>query len=190
MIADDVVDRAVSITGDRMKPVAVAFLSLARRSWPKPEVVKLFAEAERERHAADICKRLLAAFDNAHAAYPTAMFWWKDEGSHFLGFCPRFASAAGLAASDLLGRNDLDPRVAWSRQGALYMKDDREVLASFTPRFDILERQDREGETTVWLRTSKVPYRAGKVAGTVGGFDTISTVEALELAKRSSKSPS
>jgi PAS domain-containing protein len=190
MMADDVVDRAVSITGDRMRPVATAFVLLARRSWSKPEVVRLFSEAERERNAADICRRLLAAFDNAHGAYPTAMFWWKDEGSHFLGFCPRFASASGLPPIELLGRNDLDPRVAWSRQGALYMKDDREVLGSFAPRFDILERQDREGETTVWLRTSKVPYRAGAVSGTVGGFDTISTAEALELAKRSSKSPS
>lgn len=117
------------------------------------------------------------------------MFWWKDESSHFLGCCPRFAAASGLAARDLFGRDDLDPAVAWSRQGALYMKDDREVLAAFEPRFDILERQDREAQSTVWLRTSKVPYRGTAGAGTVGGFDTISAADALELAKRQSARP-
>jgi hypothetical protein len=94
------------------------------------------------------------------------------------------ASAAGLAPLDLLGLTDVDPRVAWSRQGTLYTKEDREVLSSFVARFDILERQDRQGEATVWLRTSKVPYRGAGGAGTGGGFDTISAARARELAKR------
>lgn len=173
-----------------MQAVASALVSLVRRSWPKPELVKLFAAAERERHPADKCRGLLAAFDAAQREYPTAMFWWKDEGSHFLGFCPRFAAASSLSALDLFGRTDVDSGVAWRRQGALYMKDDREVLSSFAPRFDILERQDREGETTVWLRTSKVPYRDEAGSGTVGGFDTISANEARALAKRQSPRPS
>ncbi len=169
-----------------MQSVVGAFLELVRRSWPKPEVVRSFVEAERQRHAEDSCRRLLAAFEVAHHEHPTAMFWWKDESSHFLGFCPRFASASGLAALELFGRTDIDPGIAWSRQGALYVRDDREVLGAFVPRFDILERQDREGEATVWLRTSKVPYRGAGGSGTVGGFDTISGVEARELSRRQS----
>lgn len=176
------VDRAVMATGARTPHVAAAFATLFRTSWPKPAVIEAVHAATREHAYRNACERLLLAFDAAHAAYPTACFWWKDETSHFLGFCPRLAAAAGLGQFDLLGRTDGDPDVVWSRQGALYMKDDREVLLSGQPKFDIVERQDREGGT-VWLRTSKVPYASPAGSGTVGGFDMISAAHARELAK-------
>jgi hypothetical protein len=86
----------------------------------------------------------------------TAMFWWKDETSRFLGFCPRLSLASGVEGHLLVGHGDADPRVAWTRQAALYMRDDREV---------------------------KVPYTSTAGAGTVGGFDTISVSEAQRLTK-------
>lgn len=184
MMDEDVLNRAAAATGDRAKAVASAFVALSRRSWPSAKIVDGFVAAERAPSAVETCKALFVAFDRAHEEHPSAMFWWKDEGSHFLGFCPRFAAASGVAAPDLFGLTDLDPGIAWSRQGALYMRDDREVVTASTPRFDILERQDREGAATVWLRTSKVPYRCAAGVGTVGGFDTISAAEAHALAKR------
>jgi hypothetical protein len=75
------------------------------------------------------------------------------------------------------------PAVVWNRQAAVYMRDDREVMLSGAPRFDIVERQDREAGT-VWLRTSKVPYACPAGQGTVGGFDTISAAHAAELARK------
>ena len=176
------VERAVIATGARIPHVAAAFATLFRTSWPKSAVLDAVQAATREHAYRDACERLLWAFDAAYAAYPTASFWWKDETSHFLGFCPRLAAASGLRAIELLGRTDADADVVWSRQGALYMKDDREVLLAGQPKFDIVERQDREGGT-VWLRTSKVPYISPAGSGTVGGFDTISAAHARELAK-------
>lgn len=177
------IDRVASGTGARTPHVAAAFATLMRTSWPQPRVLESVLSATREHAFRDACGKLLDTFDAAHATYPTACFWWKDESSHFLGFCPRLATASGLTTLELLGRTDADPDVVWSRQAALYMKDDREVLASGQPRFDIVERQDREGGT-VWLRTSKVPYVGPSGSGTVGGFDMISAAHARELAKK------
>lgn len=178
----DFVERAVSATGARMPNVVEAFATLFRTSWPHPTVLEAVQSASREHGFREACTRLEAAFDAAYVVYPTACFWWKDEGSRFLGFCPRLATASGVPHMDLFGRTDADPDVLWNRQAALYMKDDREVLASATPRFDIVERQDR-GSETVWLRTSKVPYASPAGAGTVGGFDMISAAHARELAR-------
>jgi PAS fold len=180
--SEEFVLRASALTGTRMPAVAAAFVGLMRHSWPKPEVVRLVTLAERGKTTDAICVALLKALDAAWAEFPTAMFWWKNEQSEFLGFCPRFAAASGVPALELLGKTDADPSVAWNRQAALYLKDDREVLRSRSPRFDILERQDRN-KATVWLRTSKVPYENDQGAGTVGGFDTISVDHARRLAR-------
>ena len=181
--AESFASSAAAIAGDRMFAVVSAFVLLMERSWPHPDVVRSVAHAAQEPTAAAACRSLFGGLDATFAEFPTAMFWWKNEKSEFLGFCPRFAAASGVDALELLGRTDADPAVAWNRQAALYMKDDREVLLSGSPRFDILERQDRPG-TTVWLRTSKVPYDSVAGAGTLGGFDTLSAAQAHELAKR------
>jgi hypothetical protein len=179
---EDFATRSAALTGKRMHAVVSAFVVLVERSWPNHEVARRIAQAGRELTAVAACRALLEALDATHDEFPTVMFWWKNEQSAFLGFCPRFAEASGLPALELLGLTDAEPAVAWNRQAALYMKDDREVLLSGVPRFDILERQDRAG-TTVWLRTSKVPYESAAGAGTVGGFDTISAARAHDLAR-------
>lgn len=180
---DRLVTRFVEETGARMPAVIEAFTLLLERSWPVHPALEDLREAARAGVRREIaCTRLLAAFDAVHARHGTAMFWWKDETSRFLGFCPRVALASGLEARLLVGQTDADPRVAWNRQAALYARDDRDVMTSGAPRFDIVERQDRE-DGTVWLRTSKVPYASGAGAGTVGGLDTISVHEAQRLTK-------
>jgi len=178
----ELIQRFVRATGERMPAVVESFRTLFERSWPVPAALDSLWTAERTSDARSVCERLVAAFDAVQARHGTVMFWWKDEDSRFLGFCPRLAQASGLDAHTLVGCSDADPRVAWNRQAALYMRDDREVLASAMPRFDIVERQDRE-EGTVWLRTSKVPYMSAVGAGTLGGLDVISVAEATRLAK-------
>jgi hypothetical protein len=182
-IGDDFVRRAVAATGGRMEAVVSAFGDLLRNSWPSAPALRLVDLAAGATSSQERCKQLLSAFDAVNAQYASASFWWKDEGSRFLGFCPRIAAASGVKDIELLGKNDADPAVVWSRQGPVYMRDDREVLKSGVPRFDIVERQDRH-EGTVWLRTSKVPYSSAAGSGTVGGFDLISAEHAKELAKR------
>jgi len=176
----DFIASVATATGDRGPAIVRAFASLLERSWPRPGIGPELARLAQEEHPRLLVRRLLTVLDLVQTTYPTAMFWWKDEDSRFLGFCPRFAEASGLSG-DLLGRTDDDPDVVWSRQGARYRKDDREVLASSAPRFDIIERQDREG-AVVWLRTSKVPDAAAGLLGTVGGFDTIPQAEAQRLS--------
>ncbi|NUP07499.1 MAG: PAS domain-containing protein [Polyangiaceae bacterium] len=180
---EEFVTRVCTQTGERIGAIRAAFILLVRRSWPKPEVVRAFEREPADPTVLTSCRTLLGAFDVTHAEYPTAMFWWKNEKSEFLGFCGRFADASGVKAVDLLGRTDADPAVTWNRQAAIYMRDDREVLASGVPRFDLLERQDR-GNATVWLRTSKVPYQSPHGSGTVGGFDAISSAQARQLARK------
>ncbi|MBN8610089.1 MAG: hypothetical protein J0L92_05880 [Deltaproteobacteria bacterium] len=180
---DHLLRRFVEETGARMPSVIEAFTLLLERSWPVQPALEDLREAARVAARQEVaCARLLAAFDAVHARHGTAMFWWKDETSRFLGFCPRVALASGLEARWLVGETDADPRVAWNRQAALYARDDRDVMSSGTPRFDIVERQDRQ-DGTVWLRTSKVPYSSNAGAGTVGGLDTISGNEAQRLTK-------
>jgi hypothetical protein len=183
MVDEDLVARAASATGKRMASVVSAFAVLIPKAWPKPELARQIAVAERIPEPLAACKQLMATLDAVYAAFPTAMFWWKNERSEFLGFCPRFAIASGVVARDLFGRSDADPAVAWCRQAAVYMRDDRDVMLSAAPRFDILERQDRDGDT-VWLRTNKVPYKSAAGQGTVGGFDTISVAHAQRIAKQ------
>lgn len=176
------VEQIAAGTGDRIGSVVTAFETLVACSWPDEDIVAAVARAKKSATNLDSCVSLLAAFDVAYSRYPSAMFWWKTERSEFLGFCPRFAHASGVPALELLGKVDSDGAVVWSRQGPLYMRDDREVLRSRVPKLDIVERQDR-ADGTVWLRTSKVPYVGPAGSGTVGGLDTISARHAHRLAR-------
>jgi hypothetical protein len=187
-MTEEFVTRSSALTGARMPAVVSAFVTLAEQSWSNPEVVQAFVLAQKAPTTTAACRALLSALELAQGAYSTAMFWWKNEVSEFLGFCSRFAEASGVRALDLLGRTDADPAVTWRRQATLYMRDDREVMLARTPKLDIIERQDR-GDTTVWLRTSKVPYESVHGSGTVGGFDTISSAEAVRLSRKRSANP-
>ena len=129
--------------------------------------------------------RLRPVFARVHAEHPGAHLWCKDESSNFLAVCSNFVDAAGIDEDVILsGINDYDPRLPWTRQAGIYIRDDREVFQSGMPRLDIVERQDREGET-IWLKTSKVPYGTDgdMPGGTVGGFSVISTEEAVALSR-------
>ncbi len=180
----EIVARFVEATGSKLKPVVGAFAILLERSWPVRDALKSLRDAHEAPSPEASCRGLLRAIELVQERHDTAMFWWKDEDSRFLGFCRRLPVAAGLPVPELVGNDDSDPRIAWNRQAALYLRDDREVLSSGAPRFDILERQDRL-DGTVWLRTSKVPFDAESGRGTVGGFDTITVAEAQRLRKSS-----
>lgn len=172
--------RASEATGSRMPAVVDAFLSLFQACWPEG------VPALTARVGPSPYQWIEDAFSAVHAAHPSAAFWWKDESSVFLGACERFGLLAGLACSaDLIGLREGDPKLAWARQSSLYRRDDQAVLSAFEPKLDIVERQDRPDGSVVWLRTSKVPYRAvSGPSGTVGGFDVVSAARAAELSKK------
>jgi len=123
--------------------------------------------------------------EKVRSTYPNARFWWKDERSHFLGACSQFIEDTGLEQDVLLsGISDSDSRLPWTRQAALYLRDDREVFDSKQARINIVERQDRP-EGTFWLKTSKVPFRNQDemTGGTVGGFEMITAQEAWRYSR-------
>lgn len=181
---EGLISRLASMNEGRMGTVLEAFAVLLPASWPVTISVEALSKPSAARLTASQASRLLLqAFDEIQSTHPTAAFWWKDEGSVFLGACSRLGKVAGLPDSlSLLGITDSDERLPWARQAPLYRRDDREVLQRYQAKLNIVERQDRD-TGVIWLRTSKVPYRNGAgQMGTVGGFDQISEARAKELA--------
>jgi hypothetical protein len=165
--------------------IAEAFSVLLGRSWPTPALDDALARIRVARSIDEVRARLRTIFSRVHAQHGGVHLWCKDEGSNFLAVCSRFVAASGLDEGVLLsGINDYDPRLPWTRQAGIDIRDDREVFRSGSPKLDIVERQDREGET-IWLKTSKVPCgTTGAMAGgTVGGFSVISTEDAVALSR-------
>jgi len=164
--------------------IARAFDVLIETSWSDvdPPLDAVHAATDRETLRA----ALATLFSHVHARHPGAHLWVKDQDSRFLAACSNLVAACGLDEETFLsGINDLDPRIAWNRQGPLYVRDDAEVFASGTPKVNIIERQDRPGGEVVWLKTSKVPFRNadGVTGGTVGGFEVITDKEAWQLSR-------
>ena len=180
MIDEKQVAAQLDKTGGRLPAVVDAFAILFGHTWP---------HVGRPPQTADPIKTLRSmhhAFQNVHAQHPKVAFWWKDEDSTILGACSNLGVLAGLpVGASMVGLKDVDPVVSWNRQGNLYRRDDRAVLEAFTPKFDIVERQDRK-DGTVWLRTNKVPFRNSAGAGTVGAFDAIDEATARRLLTRHS----
>lgn len=168
-----------------VRGIADAFETLLTKSWPTPDLDEVLSRVRAADSLAELQARLRRVFPRVHAEHPGAHFWCKDESSNFLAVCSNFVDAAGVDEDVVLsGINDYDPRLPWTRQAGIYIRDDREVFRSGTPKLDIVERQDRDGET-IWLKTSKVPYGTEDElsGGTVGGFSVISTEEAVALSR-------
>lgn len=113
------------------------------------------------------------------------VFWKLGPDLTFAGCNHLIARDGGLAdASALLGKNDFDPSIPWTRQAAKYRADDLAVMAA-GPRLDIVERQDSATGTT-WLRTGKAPIRlvSGDVVGLLGMYEVIDVATAARLNAR------
>ena len=62
---------------------------LFQSSWPEIGSVRVLAGVAPTTPPLEIARLLQKVFDDAHAAFPTVAFWWKDEDSRFLGACRR-----------------------------------------------------------------------------------------------------
>ncbi|MFZ5467764.1 MAG: EAL domain-containing protein [Pseudomonadota bacterium] len=105
---------------------------------------------------------------------PHAVFW-KDRDSRYLGGNESFARSAGLrCAEDLVGKRDED--LAWREQAEFYQRDDAQIMASGTARYNYAEPQTTPDGRLIWLETSKVPLRdaQGKVFGVLGIYQDVS----------------
>ncbi len=96
--------------------------------------------------------------------------YWKDRQSVYLGCNQASATAAGLSSpEEIIGKTDFD--LPWAKTEAMaYRADDKAVMESGQPRFEIIEPQHRAYGSLSWLDTAKVPLmdEKGNVIGILG----------------------
>ena len=119
---------------------------------------------------------------------PSTVFW-KDRDSIYLGANRALLEAAGLkSAEEIVGKSDYD--LPWGKKQAdSFREDDRRVMESGIPEYDIVEPYLRADGTHAWAKTNKVPLRdaEGKVVGILGTSEDITERKRAEEALRQSE---
>ncbi|MEJ1929434.1 PAS domain S-box protein [Nostoc sp. NIES-2111] len=118
---------------------------------------------------------------------PIAIFW-KNRNSRFLGCNRQMLLDAGLSsAAEIIGKTDFD--LLWQEQAALYQADDRIVIDSGQPKFNIEEPLIKGDKQTVWLRTSKIPLcnPHGEIIGVLTSYEDITERKEIEQALQASE---
>ncbi len=119
---------------------------------------------------------------------PSAVFW-KDRDSIYLGGNRSWLEAAGLKSSEeVVGKSDYD--LPWEKeQTDKFREDDRRVMESGIPEYDIIEPYLRADGTHAWAKTNKVPLRdtEGNVTGVLGTYEDITANVQAEEALLQSK---
>jgi PAS domain S-box-containing protein len=101
---------------------------------------------------------------------PVRVFW-KDSNLVYLGCNKIFAQDAGFEyPKDIIGKNDC--QLVWKDQAELYMADDKQVIESGIPKFNIEENQTTPEGNIITLLTSKIPLlnSNGKISGILGTY--------------------
>jgi PAS domain S-box-containing protein len=105
---------------------------------------------------------------------PVTLFW-KDRDSVYLGANRALLEEAGLTSSEeIVGKSDYD--LPWGKKHAdSFRQDDRRVMESGIPEYDIVEFYLRADGTHAWAKTNKVPLRdtEGNVVGVLGTSEDI-----------------
>ncbi|HEV8265727.1 MAG TPA: PAS domain-containing protein [Gemmatimonadales bacterium] len=137
-------------------------------SWPAlhPEMAQRsqhWASANAESLEAELAGYVEQASD---PSCTVRVFWKLGPRFLFAGCNEHFARDAGMPRAELLGRDDFDTKLPWSRQAAKYRSDDEAVFASGAPKLDIIERQRGTTGAITWVRAGKAPIRTSQ--GTIG----------------------
>ncbi len=95
-----------------------------------------------------------------------ALIFYKDRENNFVRVNKTFAEVVGLSREKIEGH--VNTKV-YPRQAQEYWADDKEVMASGEPKFNIIESQGTGAEKK-WLQTNKTPYRNedNEVIGIIG----------------------
>jgi PAS domain S-box-containing protein len=118
---------------------------------------------------------------------PMAIFW-KDKNSRFLGCNHQLLLDAGLSTTaEIIGKTDFD--MIWREQAPLYQADDRAVIESGQPKFNIEEPFTKTGNQNRYLRTNKIPLQnpEGEIIGVLGSYEDITESKKIEQALRESE---
>lgn len=112
---------------------------------------------------------------------------WKDLNSVYQGCNRVFAQGAGVSGPEkIVGKTDFD--LPWSRaESEGYRADDREVMRGNTPKYHIIETQQRPDGTTIWLNTTKIPLTDtfGTVEGVLVVYEDVTLRKRMEAREQS-----
>jgi PAS domain S-box-containing protein len=112
-----------------------------------------------------------------------ALVYYKDRNSAYIAVNQTFAEAVNLPIDQIPGKTDFD--LFPVDQAAHFRRDDRQVIQSGQPKFNIEEQATLAYGRTIWIATSKTPYwnETGEVSGLVGfGIDISARKQAEALA--------
>jgi hypothetical protein len=113
---------------------------------------------------------------------PVRVFWKLGPRFTFAGCNEQFARDAGMPVAALLGKDDFDAKLPWKHQAAKYRIDDEAVVASATPKLDIIERQRGTTGTITWVRAGKAPIQtAQETIGILGMYEILDDVTGRRL---------
>ena len=119
---------------------------------------------------------------------PVGVFW-KDRDLIYLGGNRTFLEAIGLKDSEeVAGKNDYD--LPWEKKQAdSFREDDRRIMESGIPEYEITEPYLRADGTQAWATTNKVPLRDldDNIAGILGTYEDITKSQRMENQLRESE---
>lgn len=119
---------------------------------------------------------------------PVAVFW-KDRNLFYLGGNRTFLDAIGKKATeDIVGKSDY--QLPWVREQAdAFREDDRRVIESGTPKYNIIEPYLRADGTIAWAKTNKAPLRDARsnIVGVLGTYEDITDRRRAEDLLRTSE---
>lgn len=140
----------------------------------------VYAHEEARKNAEDALNNSYNLLMSIINTAPVRIFW-KDTDLNYLGCNQIFAKDAGeTAPQNVIGKNDT--QLVWKEQAELYQADDRRVLESGLPKLFFEEPQTTPSGETIWLRTSKVPFRneTNEIIGILGVYEDITPHKAAE----------
>jgi len=115
---------------------------------------------------------------------------WKDRRSVFLGCNKRHAELVGLPDTKaIIGKTDWDIHRDEAEIES-FIKDDKEVMESDSPKYRILESAHYPDGRRRWLETNKVPLHAGggAVSGVMIAYEDITERKEREMRAIEEKS--
>jgi PAS domain-containing protein len=166
-------------SADELRALLTAYNQVREAAWPDLHPVMrdrapFWATASAATLALELQEYVAAA------SLPTVavrLFWKLGPALTFGGCNAAFAQDAHLAPDELLGADDYDSRLPWTRQAAKYRADDKAILERGTPDLNILERHTAPDGSVLWVRAAKTPIRttAGATIGILGMYELLDT---------------